>query len=161
MFGKKTCKKEVVDYILKNYESFYRLAYSYARNKDDSLDIVQESILKAIFALDKLERVEHVRTWFYKILVNTSMDLLRKQKKLDLVNNEALDNLTSLNEDCQHLDLERHLDDLPPNYRVIVVLRYFEDLKIEDIAFILNENVSTVKTRLYTALKKLRIEMQD
>ena len=161
MFRKKTNKKEVVDYILKNYESFYRLAFSYVRNKDDSLDIVQESILKAISALDKLESIEYVRTWFYRILVNTSMDLLRKQKKLEPVNDEALDNLTSINEDCQRLDLERHLDDLPPNYRVIVVLRYFEDLKIEDIALILNENVSTVKTRLYTALKKLRIEMQE
>lgn len=161
MFRKKTSKKEVVDYILKNYESFYRLAYSYVRNKDDSLDIVQESILKAISALDKLESIEHVRTWFYRILVNTSMDLLRKQKKLKPVNNEALDNFANIDEDYQHLDLERHLDDLPSNYRVIIVLRYFEDLKIEDIALILNENVSTVKTRLYTALKKLRIEMQD
>ncbi|WP_425806207.1 RNA polymerase sigma factor [Desulfitobacterium sp. Sab5] len=161
MFRKKTNKKEVVDYILENYTSFYRLAYSYARNKDDSLDIVQDSILKAISALNKLEGIEHVRTWFYRIVVNTSLDLLRKQKRLKAINDEDLAQLTRVNADNSHLDLERLLDDLPANYRVIVVLRYFEDLKIEDIALILNENVSTVKTRLYTALKKLRIEMQD
>ena len=50
---------------------------------------------------------------------------------------------------------------MPAKYRTIIILRYFEDLKIEDVAEILDENVNTVKTRLYTALRKLSIEMVD
>ena len=44
---------------------------------------------------------------------------------------------------------------------MVVILRYFEDMRLQDIADILNENLSTVKTRLYAALKKLRIEIQS
>lgn len=160
MFRLKT-KNIVTDYILKNNESFYRLAYSYVRNVEDALDIVQESILKALSSLDKLENHEHVRTWFYRILVNTSLDLLRKQKKVDLVDQEAVMHSSGLDDDYPNFDLQRSLDDLPSNYRSVIVLRYFEDLKIEDVASILNENVNTIKTRLYTALKMLRLELED
>lgn len=162
MFRKKINKKEVTDYILKNYQSFNRLAYSYVRNPDDALDIVQDAILKAISSFDKLENAESIKTWFYRIVVNTSLDLLRKRKKLEVLNDEDLVmSLPGSENDSRNLDLEQLLDDLPQSYRIVVVLRYFEDLKLDDIALILNENISTVKTRLYTALKKLRLEMQD
>ncbi|OJT83933.1 RNA polymerase subunit sigma-70, partial [Clostridioides difficile] len=51
------------------------------------------------------------------------------------------------------LDLRRALEELPIEYKSIIILRFFEDLKIEEVAIILDENVNTVKTRLYTALK--------
>jgi len=50
---------------------------------------------------------------------------------------------------------------LPEKYRTIVVLRYFEDLKIDEIAEILNENVNTVKTRLYKSLEILRVKLSE
>lgn len=56
---------------------------------------------------------------------------------------------------------EDALEALPANYHCIVILRYFEDLKIEEIAGILDENVNTVKTRLYKSLKKLRIKIEE
>lgn len=162
MFRKKINMKELTDFILKNYQSFNRLAYSYVRNPEDALDIVQDSILKAIASFDKLENAESIKTWFYRIVVNTSLNLLRKRKKLEVLDDEDLVmSLPDPGNDFKNLDLDQLLDALPPSYRIVVVLRYFEDLKLEDIAMILNENVSTVKTRLYTALKKLRIEMQD
>lgn len=65
------------------------------------------------------------------------------------------------NDNYKDLDLQKALDNLPPNYRSIIVLRYFEDLKIEEIADILELNVNTVKTRLYSALKKLRLNMEE
>mgnify|MGYP000148309010 FL=1 len=61
----------------------------------------------------------------------------------------------------EDIDLKRALDSLPDLYRSIVVLRYFEDLTLEEIAGILNENLSTVKTRLYKSLKLLRVEMSE
>ena len=64
-------------------------------------------------------------------------------------------------DDYENFDLKKALDKLPDNYRTVVVLRYFEDLKFEEIAEVLNENVNTVKTRLYKSLKALRIEMED
>ncbi|KNF07618.1 RNA polymerase sigma factor SigV [Gottschalkia purinilytica] len=159
---KKDLEKIVIDYILENKENCYRLAYSYVKNVDDALDIVQESTYKAVTSLNSLKEPKYIKTWFYRIIVNTSLDFLRKQKKVDIVSEEILDVYSHGVDDVyENIDLQRELDNLPPNYRIIVILRYFEDLKIEEIADILKENTSTVKTRLYSALKKLRISMKD
>ncbi|MGE5678919.1 MAG: sigma-70 family RNA polymerase sigma factor [Pseudomonadota bacterium] len=154
-------ENRIADYVVMNRESIYRLAYSYVKNTEDALDIVQESIYKAISSKASLKEPEYIRTWFYRIVVNTSLDLLRKQKRLVVVDDEAMASLdTGMSDDYRDFDLHRALDDLPDNYRSIIVLRYFEDLKIEEVAEILNENISTVKTRLYKSLQKLRMEMK-
>jgi len=157
-----TLEEQVVDYILTNKESHYRLAYSYVKNPEDALDIVQESIYKAISTLDTLKTTSYLKTWFYKILVNSSIDFLRKRKRLTVVDDEILLNFNlSEIDDYEDVDLHRALEELPVQYRSVVVLRFFEDLKIEDIAIILDENVNTIKTRLYKALELLRIKMMD
>ena len=61
----------------------------------------------------------------------------------------------------EDIDLQRALDQLPEKYRTIIVLRYFEDMKIGDIAQILDENENTIKTRLYNALAKLKISISE
>jgi RNA polymerase sigma-70 factor (ECF subfamily) len=150
------------DYILQNKESHYRLAYSYVKNKEDALDIVQESILKALSSVDSLENTDYMKTWFYRILVNTSMDVLRKKGKLSYVVDITLDLNSEVKEDTyENFDLQKAMDNLPDSYRLIISLRYFEDLKLEDIADILRENLNTVKTRLYAGLKKLRIQLEE
>lgn len=60
-----------------------------------------------------------------------------------------------------NMDLEMALEELPTMYRSVITLRYFEDLKIDEIAEVLNENISTIKTRLYQALRLLRIRMTE
>lgn len=160
--GKSSLEMQITDYIIKHKESHYRLAYSYVKNVDDALDIVQESIYKAFSSIDSLKTPSYIKTWFYKIIVNTSLDFLRKQKRMVVVDEEALSGYDPGTYDTyRDIDLQRALEDLPDNYRSIIVLRYFEDLKIEEIAEILDENVNTVKTRLYKSLEKLRIKMDD
>ena len=58
----------------------YRLAYSYVKNADDALDILQESIYKAISSIESLKDSSYIKTWFYKIIVNTSLDFLEKER---------------------------------------------------------------------------------
>ena len=159
---KETLKKQIADYIISNKEKYYRVAYSYVKNADDALDIMQESIYKAVAHVDSLQDINYINTWFYRIIVNTSIDFLRKQKKVIPVDNEVLASFVSeTNDEYENFDLQKAMDDLPEKYKSVVVLRYFEDLKIEEIAEILNENINTIKTRLYKALKLLRIKMDD
>lgn len=159
---KETLKKQIADYIISNKEKYYRVAYSYVKNADDALDIMQESIYKAVAHVDSLQDINYINTWFYRIIVNTSIDFLRKQKKVIPVDNEVLASFVSeTNDEYENFDLQKAMDDLPEKYKSVVVLRYFEDLKIEEIAEILNENTNTIKTRLYKALKLLRIKMND
>lgn len=146
--------------ITDNKENIYRLAYSYVKNKEDALDVVQDSIIKAITSIELLQNPEAIKSWLYRIVVNTSLDFLRKQKKIQIVDEETIEFYSPGKEDIyQDIDLERTLDDLPHKYRSVIVLRYFEDLKIEEVAEVLNENVNTIKTRLYQALHLLRINM--
>lgn len=155
-------RKQVTEYIIKEKEKHYRLAYSYVRNVDDALDIVQESIYKAFSSMDSLEEPKHIKTWFYRIIVNTALDFLRKRKKLIIVDDVILTGYDHGKVDnYPDLDLQKALEDLPEKYRSIIILRYFEDFKIEEVAEILNRNVNTVKTQLYTALEKLRININN
>lgn len=160
--SRNSLKEQIADYVIKNKEKHYRLAYSYVKNADDALDVVQESIYKAISTMETLKTPDYIKTWFYRILVNTSIDLLRKRKKFIAVDDESLSGLDSSTVDnYEDIDLQKALEDLPVQYRSVVVLRFFEDLKIEEIAVILDENVNTVKTRLYKSLDMLRIKMDD
>ena len=153
-------EREFEDYIINNNELFYRLAYSYVKNTDDALDVVQESIYKAFSSIDSLKDNSYIKTWFYRIIVNTSLDLLRKRKREVVTDEEYIFDENNGECDKYHdIDLKNALDDLPEKYRSIIILRYFEDLKIEEISKVLNENINTVKTRLYKGLKILRISM--
>ncbi|MCC3375946.1 RNA polymerase sigma factor [Cohnella sp. REN36] len=158
----KKLEKSLIRFITENKENVYRLAYSYVKNAENALDIVQDSIQKAITASEFLKSESSMKSWFYRIVVNTSLDFLRKQKRIQLVDDMTLELHCPASEDVYHdIDLEKALEELPQAYRTVVVLRYFEDLKIEEIAEVLNENISTVKTRLYQALYKLRIKMSN
>lgn len=148
--------------IIENKENIYRLAYSYVKNKEDALDIVQEAIYKALSSIGLLKNPESVKSWLFRIVVTTSLDFLRKHKKVQFIDDESLEYHSSGAEDIYpDIDLVRSLNNLPLKYRNVIVLRYFEDLKIEEVAEILNENVNTVKTRLYQALQLLRNSMQE
>lgn len=155
-------ENQLEDYIVKNEKLFYRLAYSYVKNTDDALDIVQESIYKAFSSIASLKNLSYIKTWFYRIIINVSIDFLRKRKREIIIDEEfLLSNDTGTMDNYTDIDLKRALENLPVKYRSIIVLRFFEDLKLEEIAEILNINVNTVKTRLYKALKMLRISMDD
>ncbi|MGL5345898.1 MAG: sigma-70 family RNA polymerase sigma factor [Peptostreptococcaceae bacterium] len=151
------------DYIIDNKSAFYRIAYSYVKNEDDALDIVQESICKGLSSINKLENIDYVKPWFYKILINTSIDYIRKNKKYVHVQDEFLELNSceySISVDSE-IDIQRALDNLSNEYKSVIILRYFEDLKISDIATVLNENENTIKTRLYRALKILKLEIEE
>jgi len=112
--------------------------------------------------MDSLKNPDYLKTWFYRIVVNTSLDFLRRQKRNVAVGEEILGSFDFGAVDSYgDFDLQRALDNLPEKYRTIVVLRYFEDLKIDEIAEILNENVNTVKTRLYKSLEILRVKLSE
>jgi len=161
--GRSSLLKQLETYVIETQALSYRLAYSYVKNESDALDIVQESIYKAFSKIEtSIKNPEHMKTWFYRIVVNTSLDFLRKQRRIQPVDNEMMVAYDTGHQDLyEDLDLKQAMELLPEMYRTIIVLRFYEDLKIEDIAFVINENLSTVKTRLYKALKLLRLQIDE
>ena len=154
-------RTKVEKYIIDNKDSFYRIAYSYTKNEEDALDVVQEAMYKALYSVENIKEVNYIKTWFYKILVRTSIDFIRKNRKYNNMTDIDLIDETGEDDKYTDLDLRRALEELPIEYKSIIILRFFEDLKIEEVAIILDENVNTVKTRLYTALKKLKLKIEE
>lgn len=103
-----------------------------------------------------------MHSWFYKIVVNAALDFLRKKKRVQVTDDDTLEFLSQGESDVyEDQDVKRAIEDLPEMYRVIIILRFFEDLKLEDIAQILDENENTIKTRLYKALRLLKVELSQ
>lgn len=143
----------LVDYITAGQADFYRLAYSYVKNRDAALDVVQESIVKALTKIDSLREPAYLRTWFYRILLNESMNYFRRNQRLLSLEDAVWDRGAEDPDPAERLDLHRLLSDAE---QAVVRLRFFEDLKLEEIAQVTDTNLNTVKSRLYKALKKLR-----
>ncbi len=152
-------KKEqlVEEMLIANYSKYYRLAYSYVRNEADAQDIVQEGAYKAILNSDSLREPSYADTWIYRIIVNEAIAFLRKNRK-ETVNIEDIPE--AVTDTYQDLDLRQAMEALEPLDRTIIVLRYFEEMKLDQIAEITKTNLNTVKSRLYRTLKKLHLALE-
>lgn len=171
LVGKKSKEKLVEELLLDNYNRYYRLAWSYVRNGDDAADIVQNGAYKALLHSSGLKKREYAGTWIYRIMLNEILSFLKRPRAVSIDAMEdgqedgeggARGRAELSREDIyEDFDLRRALDSLAPEDKLVVELKYFEDRKLEEIAELLEENVSTVKSRLYRSLKKLRVKLSD
>jgi len=163
--GKDEKKKEqlVEEIILKKYNSYYRLAYSFVHKESDAEDIVQNMAYNALRAAGDLRNPEYAETWIYRILMNEIFKLQKRpenfsyEEYMEKTGNEG----KNVEDTYEDVDLMRTLDELPKKDKLLVELRFFEDRTLEEIALILGENVNTVKSRLYRSLKKMRIMLEE
>ena len=141
-----------------NYQKYYRLAYSYVHNEADAMDIVQESVCKAISSSGELRSKPALKSWLCRIVVNTALDFLRRRSRETVSEAPPEEGREDVYRD---LDTLRALDVLDEKERTVIVLRFFEDLKLQDIADVTGDNLNTVKTILYRSLKKLKIQLTE
>lgn len=157
---KKLNKRECVEtFILENIDSLYRYAYTYMKRKEEAEDVVSESVEKALKASKSLKQPEFVKTWVYKIVSNTALNHIKRKNKVEVLSYEEMPDGGTF-DDYSNLDFNGLINSLEVKYRSVIVLRFMEDMKIGDISKILGINENTVKTRLYTALKMIKREME-
>lgn len=159
-------KEDVVSKLLiDNYEKYYRMAYSYVQNQSDAQDIVQEGAYKAIFNCEKLRELKYADTWICRIMINESMGFLKKRKinsqefteeKFGSDNEELI-----FQEQYDNLEVKEAINKLSDKEKTVIILRYFEDMSLEQVAQASGENLSTVKSRIYRALGKLKINLSE
>ena len=140
-------------------EKYYRIAYSYVKNEHDALDIVGEAAYKGLRTLGTLRQPDYFDTWMTRIVINAAIDFTRSRSRVTLREDMALEVLPVPEEKLtpeDSMDLYRALDALSEKDRVCVTLRYFEEQSFVQIAEILREPETTVKSRLYRALGKMR-----
>jgi len=154
---------EVIPFIQENQAKFYRLAYGYVRNPDTALDLVQDAIVQALRKISTLRSPEYLKSWFYRILINECLMYLRKSKKVVLF--EQLEEHIPAPEKpvdtVDALELLNAISHLEPMLQTIIFLRFYEDMKLEEIARATDANLNTVKSRLYKALRLLKLDMGE
>ena len=159
---KQTLYELLVSYIVENQNKFYRVAYSYARNQEDALDIVQNAVCKALESYKNIRNADAVKTWFYRILINESLAAIKQRKKELLSDDNPQKEEAYYEKGYEEQDeIKEELDRLEEDIQTIIRLRFFEELSLNEISEITGLNLNTVKTKLYRGLKLLRENIQE
>ena len=154
-------ERVVEQLLLEQYDRYYRLALSYVHKEEDAADIVQNGAYKAILNSSRLKNPEYASTWVYRIMLNEIFSFYREKRVASLEEMETERETLSVEDTYENFDLKQALNALSKEDKAVVELRYFEDMKLEEISEILEENISTVKSRLYRSLKKLKVKLGE
>lgn len=152
----------IVNYIVENQNKFYRLAYSYVRNQDDALDVVQNAVYKALTHYEAIKNEAAVKTWFYRILVNESLLFLNAEKR-EFPSEDAVSTETAYYEKGYETpdDIYEAVSKLDEDTQKVIKLRFYEELSLKEIAAVTETNLNTVKSRLYRGLKLLKQNIEE
>jgi RNA polymerase sigma-70 factor (ECF subfamily) len=158
-------------------ESLYNTAYRLARNAEDAEDLVQETYLRAYRSFDRFTPGTNLKAWLFRILKNAFINEYRKRRAAPREEDFAgiedafesrvdTDRVATIpNPEEQALarsmdeDVQRALADLPPDYRMAILLADLEGFSYKEIAEILEIPIGTVMSRLYRGRKLLEAEL--
>ena len=147
--------------IIMHQEYLYKTAYLYTKNEQDALDAVQECAMRAMISMDKLREPAYFKTWITRILINC-IYLEKKKHKRNSPFEEYLEAAPEQPLSIEEKnDLYDAIDLLPPIYKTIVILKYFQGMKIKDIAQVMNIPVGSVKAYLFRAKETLKNQLQE
>jgi RNA polymerase sigma-70 factor (ECF subfamily) len=137
----------------------FNTALQMTGDRDDAKDVTQTVFVKAFNNLANYNPQFKFFSWIYRMLVNEAINHCKKAKDHQKLDSSLPD--PNLNPEELRLarDLSNHIQEavmeLPLDYRLVIVLRYFNDLSYKEIAFVTDSQEKTVKSRLYTARKRL------
>lgn len=157
--------------LMQRYQSHvYSVAYSYAREKESALDISQNVFIKVYENLNKFRGKSKFKTWLIRIASNESQNWIKKNRRYqmyDELDDEIIDKDCQLPQEDEFIAREnrvlilRSLYKLNTKYRLAVVLRYFENFSIRDIAHVLKCSEGVVKNILFRSLRKLKTSLKS
>ena len=168
-------------FLVERYQNkAYAISVKIVQNHDDALDCVQDSFIKAFRSLSTFNFQSSFNTWLYRIVTNTSLDLLRKNKKYQ--SNIPIEKPLSGDDDDDYFiqiedrkaDVENiaisnqtviavreAIGQLSEDLKKVILLFEIEQFSLIEVSKILNIPVGTVKSRLFRAREKLAILLKD
>lgn len=138
----------------------------FLKDSDRGLDVLQEIWLTMLRKLPSLRSPEAFRVWLYQIAHDRVVDVVRRNTREERLQKTAFEQLTERNGDDPAWALEqaefvhRALEQLTPEHREVLVLRFLEDMTLEEIAAAVGCNLGTVKSRLHYARQAVRRESE-
>lgn len=148
------------------------LALQLTQNEQDAEDVYQETFIKAYKNIKKFRFESEIFTWMYRIAINTAYNFKRKQSRMQILeprkddDRDHIEWLTTENPDDDRSREFNHavrksLQILPQQQRAVFILKHLQNLKIRDIANILDISEGTVKKYLFRAIEKLRLALKE
>jgi RNA polymerase sigma factor (sigma-70 family) len=149
------------------FEAYYRrtfaVVYNILRRRENAEDITQDAFIKAFQNIHQLHDSEKFGAWLAVIASNLARNNLKREKRMvitdDLTAHDAGDSVSNTEtEALRSLETDRvrkAIKALPPEHYQVIVLQYYDDLKVEEIARLLKISPGTVKSRLFRARQKL------
>jgi len=143
----------------------FTLALRMVGNQEDAEEVAQDTFVKAYKALDSFKGTSKFSTWLYRIVYNTSLDYIKKNKRT--VHSEHIDeihesDIGTMQDALSYLEakekkqtIEKALLQLPEDERVLLTLFYFEELPLKEISEITKISYDNVKIKLHRSRKKL------
>lgn len=160
--------KQAYAQIINKYKNpLYGTILRMTRNPHDAQDLVQEAFIKVYQQLKKYNRTGSFSSWLYRVAINHCMDEFRK-KRYQMKQSE-IDEKMVVNHDHPEVvflkkerdrQLERLIATLPEDERMIILLRYGNELSYAEISGLLDIPLSTVRNKLHRAKKKMRITVK-
>lgn len=150
--GDKKAFDSIVD---KYYNILFHMALGIVRSGWDAFDVCQETFIKAYSSLHTLKDPSSFRSWISRILVNNCNDHFRRNKMTVPIENIETEGFIEERTE-EGIDVLKALSSLREETRVVLTLRYFQGLKIKEIASIMRCPEGTVKSRINYGLKELR-----
>ena len=128
---------------------------------DDANDILQNTFMKAWSAIDSFRGESKISTWLFRIAINEALNFLEKKKqtiRLDDSESNIADKLQSdayFDGDETQLQLQQAISQLPEKQRVVFNMKYFDEMKYEDMSEMLGTSVGALKASYHHAVKKI------
>ncbi|WP_053364961.1 sigma-70 family RNA polymerase sigma factor [Bacillus sp. FJAT-27245] len=146
-----------------HYERIYRTAYLYVHNEEDALDVVQEAAYQAFTSIHSLKNPEYFLTWFTRIVIRCSGNVLKRRNKVVPLSDEIVSNLPDqINQNIdESLQLLTAIQQLRENYRTAIILFYYYDYPIKTISGLMEISEGTVKTYLSRGKAELKKSYKD
>ncbi|ANF94937.1 sigma-70 family RNA polymerase sigma factor [Paenibacillus bovis] len=146
--------------LMKHMEGrLYRIAHAMVKRQEDIVDVMQETIISAYEALPQLRESHFFETWVIRILINQCNLTLRKRKQI--IPFSEIRQSTPPHTAYDSVDIRQVVDQLEEDKRQLIILHYFQDIPLRQVAEILDISESTAKTRLHRIRKLLSRWIED
>lgn len=157
-------KEDRLNQYMKEYRtSLMRMAYLYLGDRATAEDVVQETFIKAYLHMDTFRGDSNEKTWLMRIAINTCKSLKRTlwmRKLREMLPLEAIEDHGA--EDAYQDDtVIQAVIQLPEKYKQVVLLKYYQEMKIPEIAEVLGISIPATNSRLNRAKEKLRISLKE
>ncbi|MCM3638730.1 sigma-70 family RNA polymerase sigma factor [Sporosarcina luteola] len=142
-------------------DKLYKMAFIYMKNEHDALEVFQQTVLEVIESIHQLRNPEYFSTWVTRICINVSLKEIRKNKKIVTMESYSIPDVIQISGSIEErLDLTNVLYELDDKYKSVLVLRFFHDFTVNQIADILGCPEGTVKTNLHRGLALLKTKLK-